>query len=231
MSRCARILPLAAVLLAFGLSPRAAAAEPLNPCTGNAVSLATYGPCIHAGGVLLSNVTATVNGIDVSRSQQLSMTTNWDAHPPEAQWLLFNVPVAGDFEYRLTPSSPLVVTYTMTAPQGGSLSLLDIALLNKELGGYTAGAEFLFSLDDGRQFLETPGMFNDLDRFTRIVPPFTWVDVRVRLFGDSPGGGPAVGLFVGQAEPAPIPEPATMTLLGTGLAYAFARTRRARKRA
>lgn len=229
MSRRARLVASIALLVASAAAP--AHADPVGPCTTNAVSLGTYGPCVYLQNYLLSNISARVGAADVTASSQLAMTFNADAYPPDAQWLLFTVPVTGALDADATSSTPLEVAYRLTALNGSTMSSIDMALLSAGLGAYSAGIEFFLTSDAGT----TSHRLGAAGEPTRIVGPLaqtTTLDVLVRVFGTSPPpGGHTVGLFVaGEApgpaeEPAPVPEPATVALFGTGLVL-LARARR-----
>ena len=231
MRQRARILPFLSLLLTIGAVP--AHADPVGPCTSDSRSLTAYGPCVYLQNYLLSNISARVGVVDVTASDQLGMTFNVDAYPPEAQWLLFNIPVTGSLGPEVSSSTPLEVAYRLTGLNGSTISSIDLALLTA-FGNYPAGIEFSLTSESGM----TTHRLGAAGEPTRIAGPLaestTSLDVLVRVFGTSPGGH-AVGLFISgegpspvpdpDEDPAPVPEPGTFALLGSGLAL-LARARR-----
>ena len=225
MPRASRFLASAVTIWAIAGSP--AVAEPIAPnCTTSSRPLASFGPCIFRETMLLDNLTATVGGTDVSTHDQLAMTFVADPEPGEPQVLVFNYPVAGEFGFDVSPSTPLEVTYRLTTLGGSTFSSVDMMLSNLAGTGFRDVVEFLVAFNTGSTITVALGPDGDPSRFNALIADgSTSLTVRTRVLGFSPrgGGGPA---FSAATDVAPIPEPATMTLIGGGLAIMLSRARR-----
>jgi hypothetical protein len=223
-----RILAGAATLVA--VSAAAVAADPVS-CTSDSVRISRFSPCTVAG-TLLSNLSATVGGVDVSNSDFIAITRVPDNAPHDFNWFpLVSYPVAGEFEETVDSSSPLVLRYDLTALESRTaLGAVDMGLTNLETGFHSL-VETLLDFEDGTSRLlrmgwEADGTFLG-DRSRVEFPGARSMAVQTRIYGPSIRGGGGVGLFSSSVPvPAPVPEPGTVLLIGSGFAFMVIRMAR-----
>lgn len=232
MVRLFRLLAGAALIVAA--STAGAAAEPVG-CSSDSIRISRFTPCT-VDGTLLSSVSATVGGVDVSNSNFLAITRIPDNAPEDFNWFpLVTYPVAGEFEYTVDFSSPLLFQYDLTALDAAtSLRSVDMGLTNLETGFHSL-VETLLAFDNGTSRLLRLGWDRDGtflgDRGHADFAGARSMTVQTRIYGTSQRGGGGVGLFSTSVrepipEPSPVPEPATIALCGAGLAFVVSRLRR-----
>ena len=91
----------AALVLLVAAHAGHAAAE---SCSADSIRISRFTPCT-ADGMLLSNVSASIGGVDVSNSDFLAVTRIPDNIPEDFNWFpLFGYPVAGEFEHHVDAS-------------------------------------------------------------------------------------------------------------------------------
>jgi hypothetical protein len=212
---------MAALVLLLAADAGTAAAD---SCSADSFRISRFGSCT-ADGMLLSNVSASIGGLDVSNSDFLAVTRIPDNIPEDFNWFpLFGYPVAGEFEHHVDASSPLIFRYDLTAVDDRApMRAADTALTNLELTDFHSLVETFLRFNDGttrliRMGWEADGTFLG-DRKSIDFNPVTAMSVETRLFGAAPHGGGGVGFFstVASPSPSPVPEPASVLLLGTGL--------------
>lgn len=186
--------------------------------------------------MLLSNITATVGGVDVSDSGFLAVLRVADNAPGDFNWLpLFGYPVTGEFDHPVDASSPLVFSYDLSAVDNRRpMHAADMALTNLTQTGFHSLVETMLQFEDGTTRLIRMGWDADSsflgDRMGIGFSPSTSLSVQTRIYGTAPRGGGGVGFFSTIVpdpgpDPSPVPEPGTIALIGSGLALMVRRLR------
>jgi hypothetical protein len=191
------------------------------------VSVVRFGPCTFDK-KLFSDFTVRIGATDVSESLFFSLTALINEFPTEPLLLpVFGYPAPGPLP-AVTPESPLVLGFTVTAlDPNRSLSAAQLMLRNPfdiPLTG-TVTTDLMFPNGTSTTF----GVGTSSPTAQVSFAPSASMAVRISLTGMAERESAGVGFWAVSAA-APVPEPATLSLIGVGLAVAARAMRRGRQR-